>query len=47
MCRLYYARGCIIVIQGVLEGVDAHYTLLQGHAILRDVIPLLLVLDDR
>ena len=36
--RLYYTRGSIIVM--IFQEVDTHHTLLQGHAILWDVIPL-------
>ena len=36
--RLYYAKGSVIVM--ILQGVDTHYTLLQGHTILEDLTPL-------
>ena len=46
-CRVYgrvfkcidstsYSKGSIIVM--ILQGVDTHYTTLQGHAIVGDVI---------
>ena len=38
MYVLYYARGSILGM--ILQGVDMHYTFLQGRAILEDVIPL-------
>ena len=35
---IHYARRSIVVM--LLQNVDTHYTLLQGHVVLGDVIPL-------
>ena len=35
---IHYAKGSIVVM--LLQKVDTHYTLLQGHVVLGDVIPL-------